>query len=85
MINPPTCDQSRKYTDERMVAACQNAKNAGLTIYTVAFGIVDQPTLAKLEACASKPPYAYAPGTATELVEAFGSIGASLTELRLME
>ncbi|MEQ1711866.1 MAG: TadE/TadG family type IV pilus assembly protein [Hyphomicrobium sp.] len=85
LINPPTYDQFRKYTDERMVAACQNAKIAGLTIYTVAFGIVDQPTLAKLEACASKPPYAYAPGTASELVEAFGSIGASLTELRLME
>ncbi len=80
-----TYDAFRQHTDARMTDVCQNAKNAGITIYTVAFGIVDQQTLNKLEACASKPPYAYAPGTQTELVEAFNAIGASLTELRLTE
>ena len=80
-----TYEGFKQYTDDRMSQVCQNAKDKGITIYTVAFGIVDQPTLAKLEACASKPPYAYAPGTESELVEAFNSIGASLTELRLTE
>lgn len=80
-----TYDAFRQHTDARMTEVCQNAKNAGITIYTVAFGIVDQQTLNKLEACASKPPYAYAPGTETELIAAFDAIGASLTELRLTE
>ncbi|PPD29663.1 MAG: hypothetical protein CTY20_05640 [Hyphomicrobium sp.] len=85
IVPTPTFDGFKQHADNRMELVCNNAKNAGITIYTVAFGIVDGPTLAKLEACASKPPYAYAPGTETELIEAFNAIGASLTELRLTE
>jgi Flp pilus assembly protein TadG len=85
VIQPPTFNQFKKHVDDRLVQVCQNAKNEGITIYTVAFGIVDQPTLGKLEQCATKPPYAYAPGTEQQLIDAFNSIGSSLSELHLME
>lgn len=83
--SPFSFDGFRQFTDARMELVCQNAKDAGITVYTVAFGITNADTLAKLERCATKPPYAYAPGTADELVQAFNAIGASLTELRLTE
>jgi len=80
-----TFDAARDHMDQRMELVCQNAKAKGVIIYTVAFGVSDATTLAKLEACATKPPYFYEAGTANELIGAFNSIGQSLTELRLAE
>lgn len=82
-IQPMTYDGFRTYVNGRMQKACELAKQENIQIYTVAFNVTDQATLDLLEGCATKPPYAYSASTTTELVDAFRSIGTSLTELRL--
>lgn len=82
-VLPPTYDGFRSHANTRMQRACEIAKSKNIDIYTVAFNVSDEATLALLRDCASQPPYAYSASTAQEMVEAFGAIGRSLTELRL--
>ena len=82
-IQPSTYDGFRQQTDTRMLKACEFAKAQNIDIYTVAFNIADQAALDLLKTCASKLPYAYTATTAGELVDAFRSIGKSLSDLRL--
>lgn len=83
--------KAREFLDNRMLAACSNAKAAGLQIYAVTFG------LSKLSAknadwvrdlynqCATEPPMAYHVDTANELVGAFKKIALSISKLRLSQ
>ncbi|MGQ0673937.1 MAG: pilus assembly protein TadG-related protein [Hyphomicrobium sp.] len=73
----------KDYADGRLQQVCTHAKSAGISIYTVAFGITDQTTLDLLEGCATEPVYAYTASTAADLVQAFRDIAVSLTDLRL--
>lgn len=82
-VQPQSYDGFRQHTNARMQKACQFAKDANIEVYTVAFNVTEEATLGLLRQCATKPPYAYSASTANELVEAFRSIGKSLTELRL--
>lgn len=82
-VQPMSYDGFRTYTNQRMQKACEFAKAENIQIYTVAFNVTDEATLTLLRDCATKPPYAYSASTASELVDAFRSIGTSLTELRL--
>ncbi len=73
----------KDYADGRLSEVCTNAKNAGVQIYTVAFGITDDDTLALLRDCATAPPYAYTATTSGDLIQAFQQVATSLSKLRL--
>lgn len=82
-IQPTTYEGFRQQVDARMLKACEIAKSKDIEVYTITFNVADATTQALMQQCASKPPYAYNAGTATELVDAFRSIGNSLSDLRL--
>lgn len=82
-VQPQTYAGFRQHVNTRMQKACEIAKEQNIQIYTVAFAVDDPDTLQLLRDCASRPPYAYTAATAEDLVDAFRSIGTSLTELRL--
>lgn len=84
-IQPATYAGFKDYADQRMLQTCSNAKATGIEIYTVAFNVSDSATLSLLSSCATKPPYAFTASTADELVQAFGAIAQSLTQLRIAE
>ncbi len=82
-IQPASFSGFKAYADARMEKACEIAKAQNIQIYTVAFNVTDEATLTLLRDCATRPPYAFSASTSSELVDAFRSIGTSLTELRL--
>ncbi len=75
----------RDYLNSRLLAACTNAKAAGIEIYTVTFGSIDSDTENIYTQCATSPPMHYKAGAAEELVNAFQKIAMGLSELRLAQ
>lgn len=67
----------------KTLAACQNAKAAGIKVYTVAFRLDDATTRAMLTACATSEAEAYAASSGTALIQAFESIAREISKLRL--
>ncbi len=68
----------------KTAAACQNAKAAGLKVYTVAFRL-DAGSAARemLAACASSATQAYVASDGQTLIQAFESIGREIARLRV--
>jgi Flp pilus assembly protein TadG len=62
---------------------CENAKSAGITIFTVLFDVSDPAVASLMRNCASEPSKAFLANDATALNSAFNEIGDMLTELRL--
>ncbi|MEM6381673.1 MAG: TadE/TadG family type IV pilus assembly protein [Pseudomonadota bacterium] len=73
----------RDYIDERTLAACTNAKAAGVIVYTVTFGLNSNDARRLWDDCATETSMAYHVNTSNELVGAFNSIAGSVGELRL--
>lgn len=73
---------ARQYIDTRTLAACANAKAAGIIVYTVTFGL-DSSSRAMWDTCASETSMAYHVNSSSELVGAFNEIADSVGELRL--
>jgi hypothetical protein len=73
--------------DQRTLQVCNNAKAAGVIIYTVAFQIPgdEAGALALLNSCASDKDKYFAPGTDAELLAAFNAIGQDISELRVSQ
>ena len=75
--------------NSRLTTVCTNAKNAGITIYTIGVDTADtsnpSATVSLLTGCASDSSKAYFPNTATDLQSAFVSIANQLAALRLSE
>jgi Mg-chelatase subunit ChlD len=67
----------------KTLAACTNAKAAGIQVYTVAFRLDDAATLAMLASCASGGSYAYKASNGAALTHAFESIGREIAKLRV--
>lgn len=67
----------------KTTAACENAKAAGLKIYTVAFRLDDTATRQMLADCASKTTSAFVAADGTALVQAFESIAREISKLRI--
>jgi len=67
----------------KTLAACTNAKAAGIKVYTVAFRLDDAATLAMLASCASGGAYAYKASNGAALMHAFESIGREIAKLRV--
>jgi Flp pilus assembly protein TadG len=82
--------QDRWYTDAASIDArqkilCDNAKNAGITIYTIQVNTSKpaDPTSSVLSYCASGASNFYMLTSATQVISAFQSIGTSLSQLRV--
>ncbi len=77
--------------DARTLQGCQNAKLAGVTIYTVGFDINSgtvgnvNNALSLLKACASDEDKYFNANDNTALLAAFSAIGDSITQLRIAE
>jgi Flp pilus assembly protein TadG len=67
----------------KTLAACTNAKAAGIKVYTVAFRLDDAATLAMLASCATSAAEAYAASNGAALVQAFESIAREIAKLRI--
>jgi Flp pilus assembly protein TadG len=76
---------SASQIDARQKILCDNAKAAGITIYTIHVntGSPPDPTSAVLQYCASSPENFFLVTAASQTVAAFKSIGASLSKLRV--
>jgi Flp pilus assembly protein TadG len=71
--------------DEKLATACDNVKAAGITIYTIALQVEDNPTRQLLKTCASQPSMAFEPNSGTDLTSAFQTIARDLGSLRLAQ
>lgn len=75
--------------DSHMLASCEEAKAAGITVYTIAFDVRDDSNVAQqLRSCASTQkgtdtPLYYNAGNAAELERAFRAIGSHVSNLRI--
>ncbi len=68
----------------RTLAACTNAKAAGIKVYTIAFRLEGNPTTTALLAnCASGPTQAFVASNGTALIQAFESIGREISRVRV--
>lgn len=69
---------------KKTLAACENAKAAGIKVYTIAFRLEsDSPTRAMLASCASGANEAYVASSGQILIQAFESIGREIAKLRV--
>jgi hypothetical protein len=89
-LGTTSTDQDLEQTkmDERTAIACQNVKDAGITVYTVAFtgsGGINEATQAMLVACATDPSMAYVAADQSALLAAFSAIGDEITLLRISQ
>ena len=68
----------------KTLAACQNAKAAGIKVYTVAFRLgSESPIRAMLASCASGATETYVASDGQTLIQAFESIGREIARLRV--
>lgn len=77
--NKSNASQANGYT----IDICNEAKNAGIEVYTIAFDLDDDDTKDMLKDCATDPTYFYDADDASELQSAFDSIGRDLAELAI--
>ncbi|MEM6711308.1 MAG: pilus assembly protein TadG-related protein, partial [Pseudomonadota bacterium] len=82
ILPPSSIDAAREYIDDRTLAACANAKEAGIIVYTVTFDL-DSDGQELWNTCATSEDFAYHVDSASELVGAFETIAESVGELRL--
>jgi hypothetical protein len=69
--------------DARQKLLCDNAKAAGITIYTIHVNTGGDPTSQVLQYCASGTDKFFLITNASQTVAAFNSIGTSLSKLRV--
>ena len=69
--------------DARELTTCTNAKNAGITVYTVQVNTGGDPTQSVMKSCASAADKFTEIKQANQLVSAFNSIGVALSNLRI--
>ena len=85
---PTTSSNWRIQMDSALLAACTNAKAAGVTIYTIGFSTpsdpIDSEGLQLLSKCASGTDRAYVARDSSSIVNAFSDIGSTLGQLRLV-
>jgi hypothetical protein len=67
----------------KTLAACQNAKDVGIKVFTVAFRLSEGPTRTMLTSCASGPAEAHVASDGASLVRAFESIAREIAQLRI--
>lgn len=74
----------RSRMNANLIAACNNAKAAGLVVYTVAFRLESDPTTQSLlNSCASAADKHFAASDNTALIDTFKQIAKQLNQLRV--
>lgn len=85
---PTTSNSWRMQMDAALLAACTNAKNAGVIVYTIGFSVpsdpIDNEGLQLLAKCASSPDRSYVARDASSIVSVYNQIGVGLGNLRLI-
>lgn len=72
------------FLNSRTQAVCENAKAAGVTIYTIAFRLESDPTTqALLRSCASGPDHFFTASDGGTLIQSFRNIGREINTLRI--
>lgn len=72
--------------NDKLVTACANAKQDGISIFTVAFRLEASPTTqALLRQCASSPEQFFTAGDGDALLQSFTNIGRQISQLRIAE
>ena len=74
---------NRNDANAKTAATCEAAKRDGITVYTIAYDVNDAVTKRLLERCATNVSNFYDADNASDLNEAFQSIGDALNELRI--
>jgi Flp pilus assembly protein TadG len=69
--------------DERMALACTNAKNAGMTIWTIHVNTDGDPTSQILKNCATDTSKFYTVTSSSQIGTVFTTIGSNLSQLRI--
>lgn len=82
-ITSGTATQRRARLDLKQSQACTNAKNAGITIYTVRLETPGDATVMKN--CATEPDYFYDVDDSEDLEDAFMAIANSIQNLRITQ
>lgn len=91
-VNKPTkgatgfqADRMADQIDEKLVRICHRAKQEGILVYTIIFGLDDADTEKVFKSCATEPkaPYYYKAPSAAELEAAFGDIAQDLVKLHV--
>ena len=77
--NKRNISQANRYT----LDICEEVKDLGIEVYTIAFDLDDEATKDMLEDCATDSSYYYDASDAEELKEAFDSIGRDLSDLAI--
>jgi Flp pilus assembly protein TadG len=87
--NPTNAAEARAQMDARTLTACTNAKNQGITIYTVGFSVsgdpIDAAGLDLLKKCASSTQMAYVANDSSAIITVFQEIATSIGGLRLSQ
>lgn len=83
--NPSSDAQITAAMDSRTLESCNNAKAAGIEIYTIGLSAPNQKTIDLLTNCANKPSMAYFPTDASSLTSIFKEIADQLANLRLSQ
>jgi len=74
------------HLNSKLVSACENAKREGITIFTVAFRLENNPTTQQLlRGCATTQDQAFRAGDGEALLQAFHNIGRQISQTRIAE
>lgn len=73
----------RDILDDRTAKTCENAKEAGITIYTIAFAVNDRKIKNMMKACASSDDHYFDSGSSEDLEETFETITKDISSLRI--
>lgn len=76
---------AREKIDARVTELCKKVKDAGITIYTITFGVNSTAAQQLWRDCASKPENYFNSPTTAALAGAFQQIGTQLANLRLTQ
>ncbi|SKA36355.1 pilus assembly protein TadG-related protein [Consotaella salsifontis] len=78
-----TLNQINGELDSRLSKVCTSMKNAGVLVYTIAFGNPAYSSKSLLRDCATQPSYFFDSVTTSDLKVAFAQIGDSLANLHI--
>jgi Flp pilus assembly protein TadG len=80
---PEHDSDDRTLADQLTTTLCDNVKDDGIVLYTIAFDVTDANIRTLLEQCGTTPGHYFEPDSASELADAFEKIATSLRNLSL--
>lgn len=84
-VGMDSASKMRDEYDQKLIRICHRAKDEGIVVYTIIFGLNDTNLENVFKACATKPtaPYYYKAPSAQDLQNAFGDIAQDLVKLHV--